>query len=60
MTTEQISKALTQGGRVAARYRDPYGFIISGVILSVEGEKVFIDNLKNSVMINNVISIKHI
>lgn len=60
MTLKEVRQALTYEGRVAIRYRDEWGFIISGVILAVEGEKIFIDSFYNSVSINNVISIKHI
>ena len=60
MTIEQIQKALTQGGRVTARYRDQWGFIISGVILDIEGGDVLIDTLKNRVKPDQVVSIKHL
>lgn len=46
MRLEEISKALAQGQRLNARYRDQYGFITSGVILGIEGNKIFIDTLK--------------
>lgn len=60
MTLEQIQKALAQGGRLSARYRDQWGFIISGVILAIEGGDVVIDTLKNRVKPEMVISIKHL
>ena len=60
MKLEEISKALAQGQRLNARYRDQYGFITSGVILGIEGNKIFIDTLKNVVYSDNIISIKHI
>lgn len=60
MTLEQIQKALAQGGRLSARYRDQWGFIISGVILAIEGGDVLIDTLKNRVKPEMVISIKHL
>lgn len=60
MTLEQIQKALAQGGRLSARYRDQWGFIISGVILATEGGDVLIDTLKNRVKPDQVISIKHL
>lgn len=60
MTLEQIQKALTQGGRLSARYRDQWGFIISGVILATEGGDVLIDTLKNRVKPDQVVSIKHL
>ena len=60
MRLEEISKALAQGQRLCARYRDQHGFITSGVILGIEGNKIFIDTLKNVVYSDNIISIKHI
>lgn len=60
MTLEQIQKALAQGGRLSARYRDQWGFIISGVILATEGGDVLIDTLKNRVKPDQVVSIKHL
>ena len=60
MTLEQIQKALAQGGRLSARYRDQWGFIISGVILATEGGDVLIDTLRNRVKPEKVISIKHL
>lgn len=60
MTLEQIQKALTQGGRLSARYRDQWGFIISGVILAIEGGDLLIDTLKNRVKPEMVISIKYL
>lgn len=47
-------------GRLSARYRDQWGFIISGVILAIEGGDVLIDTLKNRVKPEMVISIKHL
>lgn len=60
MTLEHIQKALDQGGRLSARYRDPWGFIINGVILAIEGGDVLIDTRKNRVKPGQVISIKHL
>ena len=60
MKIEEIQKALTQGGRLTARYRDQWGFITSGVILATEGGDVLIDTLKNRVKPDQVISIKHL
>lgn len=60
MTLEQIQKALTQGGRLSARYRDQWGFIISGVILAIEGGDLLIDTRKNRVKPEKVISIKYL
>ena len=39
MQLNEISKALAQGQRLSARYRDQYGFITNGVILGIEGNK---------------------
>mgnify|MGYP001759719506 CR=1 FL=1 len=60
MTLEQIQKALAQGGRISARYRDQWGFITSGVILATEGGDVLIDTLKNRVNPDQVLSIKYL
>lgn len=60
MTLEQIQKALAQGGRLSARYRDQWGFIISGVILSIQDGDVLIDTLKNRVNPEQILSIKFI
>lgn len=60
MTLEQIQKALAQGGRLSARYRDQWGFIVSGVILTTEGGDVLIDTLKNRVNPEQILSIKFI
>ena len=60
MTIQEITHAFQVGGRMLARYRDEYGFIIHGVILGIEGDKIFIDNKENIVSIDRVISIKHI
>lgn len=60
MTLEQIQKALAQGGRLSARYRDQWGFIIYGVILGTDGGDVLIDTLKNHVNPDQVLSIKFI
>lgn len=60
MTIEEITRALKQGGRVTAKYRDQWGFIIHGVILAVDGGDVLIDTLKNRVSVDQILSIKHI
>lgn len=60
MTLQEVKQALAHGGRVAARYRDKYGFITSGVILCIKKDEIFIDSLLNSVKIDAVVSIKHI
>lgn len=60
MKIEEIQKALAQGGRLSARYRDQWGFIISGVILSIQDGDVLIDTLKNRVNPEQILSIKFI
>lgn len=61
MTLEEIEKAIQQrGGRLKARYRDQWGFIINGVILGIDNGAVLIDNLKNRVNVDQVLSIKQI
>ena len=59
MTIEEIQRAVNQG-RAVARYRDQWGFITSGVILGIEGGDVLIDNLKNHVKPDQVLSIRFI
>jgi len=61
MTLEEIEKAREQrGGRLKARYRDQWGFIIHGVILGIEDGEILIDNLKNRVKPDQVLSINHV
>ncbi len=60
MVIEEIEQALTKGGRVAARYRDQWGFITNGVILAIIGENVLIDNLHHQVKADQVLAIKFI
>lgn len=60
MTIEQIQKALTQGGRLIARYRDQWGFIMVGIVLSIDSGELLIDNMKNRVNIDKVISIQYL
>lgn len=61
MTLEQIEKAIEQrGGRLKARYRDPWGFIINGVILGIADGEILIDNLQNRVKPEQIISINHL
>lgn len=61
MTLEQIEKAIEQrGGRLKARYRDQWGFIVNGVILGTDNGEILIDNLKNRVKPDQVVAINHI
>lgn len=61
MTLEEIEKAAQQrGGRLKARYRDQWGFIVNGVILGIDNGEILVDNLKNRVKPDNVLSINHI
>lgn len=60
MVVQEIQQALDQGGRLVARYRDQWGFITNGVILATAGGDVLIDNLKNPVNAEKVLSIKFI
>lgn len=57
MDMQDIKKALQNGTRLKARYRDEWGFVINGVILSINNEKVLIDNFKNKVDASKIISI---
>lgn len=61
MTLEEIEKAAQQrGGRLKARYRDQWGFIVYGVILGIDGGEILVDNLKNRVKPDQVLAINHI
>lgn len=61
MTLEEIEKAVQQrGGRLKARYRDQWGFIVNGVILGIDSGEILVDNLKNRVKPDQVLAINHI
>lgn len=60
ITLERISKALEQQGRLSTRYRDAFGFIVTGIVLKVENGVIYVDTLQNAVSIDRVISIKHL
>lgn len=61
MTLNEIKTAYNATKKVAARYRDQYGFIVQGVILDVsDSGLICIDAYHNQVKPENVISIKYL
>lgn len=61
MTLNEIKTAYNAANKVAARYRDQYGFIAQGVILGVSDDGLlYIDAYHNQVKPENVSNIKYL
>lgn len=61
MELNAVKDAVTASNKVAARYRDQYGFIVQGVILGVsEDGLILIDAYHNKVKPDDIISLKYL